>query len=145
MTASGQDDVRQLGELIRDIKVAMLTTEDDSGDLRSRPMVTQQRDFDGDLWFFTDASSPKVAEVSHHQAVNVAYADPEHERYVSVSGRAELVRDRAKIKELWNPVYEAWFPKGVDDPNIGLLKIHVAKAEYWESPGSAVVHLGFAG
>lgn len=141
MTASGQDDVRKLGELIRDIKIAMLTTEDDGGDLRSRPMATQQTEFDGDLWFFTDVSSPKVAEISHHQAVNVAYADPKKERYVSVSGRAELVRDRAKIEQLWNPVYKAWFPKGVDDPNIGLLKIHVEKAEYWDSPGSAVVHL----
>lgn len=139
------EDVKKLAELIKDIRVAMLTTEEDDGTLRSRPMATQFSEFDGALWFFTDSESPKVAEISHHQRVNVSYAEPKHERYVSVSGLAELVRDRDKIRELWNPAYKAWFPQGADDPRIALLKVTVEKAEYWDSPGSSVVHLiGFA-
>jgi len=140
-----QDDIKKLGELIDDIDIAMLTTVDDDGTLRSRPMVTQDLEFDGDLWFFTGADTAKAYEVRREQQVNVSYADPDDQRYVSVSGQAQLVRDREKMEELWNPVYKAWFPDGLDDPNLVLLKIHVEKAEYWDSPNGVVVQLaGFA-
>lgn len=135
------EDVAKLRELIRDVKFAMLTTEDTDGALRSRPMVVQESEFDGDLWFFTGASSPKVAEIQQHQRVNVALANPDKQRYVSVSGTAQLVRDRTKAEELWKPAYKAWFPEGLEDPDLALLQVTVEKAEYWDSPGSAVVHL----
>lgn len=135
------DNVKKLRELIKDIKYAMLTTTDDDGSLRSRPMATLQSEFDGDLWFFTSADAPKVHEVEHHQQVNVSYAEPDKQKYVSVSGTAQLVRDRAKIEELWNPLFKAWFTQGLDDPNLALLKVSVDKAEYWDSPSSQVVRL----
>ena len=133
--------IKKMGELIKDIKFGMLTTVDEDGSLRSRPMATQQVEFDGDLWFFTNASAPKVDEVEHDRHVNVSFAAPEKQRYVSVSGTARLVRDRKKAEQLWNPFYKAWFPKGLDDPDLALLKVHVGKAEYWDSSSSAVVHL----
>lgn len=140
-----RNDIKKLGELIADINIAMLTTIDEEGTLRSRPMGTQQVEFDGDLWFFTGADSAKVYEVRQEQQVNVSYADPKQQRYVSVSGLAQLVRDQQKIKELWNPIFKAWFPDGLDDPNLALLKVHVTKAEYWESANGVVVPLvGFA-
>ncbi len=134
-------DIEKLGELIKDIDIAMLTTIDDDGSLRSRPMGTQNNNFDGTLWFFTGASSHKVLEVQHDQRVNVAYSDAKHNRYVSVSGTARLNRDKAKIAELWNPALKAWFPNGLEDPDIALLQIEVDKAEYWDSPSSTVVHM----
>src|SRR5919112_3962266 len=115
----------KLWSLIKDIKFAMLVTECDDGTLRSRPMATQQNDFDGNLWFFTSVDSAKVAEISHHQKVNLSYAEPGDQKYVSVSGTCEVTRDRAKMQELWNPVFKAWFPNGLDEPNIGLLKVSV--------------------
>jgi general stress protein 26 len=64
---------------------------------------------------------------------------------VSVSGTAELVRDRSRIEELWKPELKAWFPKGTDEPDLALLKITVSRAEYWDSPSNPVVQLvGFA-
>jgi general stress protein 26 len=137
--------ISKLGELIKEIDFAMFTTVDQDGTLRSRPMSTQQVEFDGDLWFFTGASTDKVDEIQHDQQVNLAYADPKNQRYVSVSGSARLVRDQAKIKELWNPAYKAWFPKGLEDPDLALLQVSVSKAEYWDSPSSTVAHIiGFA-
>jgi len=135
------DDVKKLAKLIKGIEVAMLTTRDDDGTLRGRPMQTQDRDFDGTLWFFTQASSHKVLEIDHEHQVNLSYAQPKEHRYVSVSGIATLVRDRAKIDELWSPVLRAWFPKGKDDPDVALLKVEVTKAEYWDSPSSTIVKL----
>lgn len=134
-------DIAKLAELIKGIRITMLTTEEADGTLRSRPMATQSEEFDGTLWFFTDDTSPKVGEIEQNRRVNLSYADPSHQRYVSVSGRAEIVHDKAKAKELWNPAYKAWFPEGLDDPKLGLLKVTVESAEYWDSPGSAVVHL----
>ncbi len=136
-----EQSIKKLGELIKDIQFAMLTTVDEDGKLRSRPMATQRAEFDGELWFFTGASSEKVDEVEHEHQVNVSYADTEHQRYVSVSGAAQLVRDQQKARDLWNPAYKAWFPDGLDDPDLALLRVRVEKAEYWDSPSSTVVHL----
>ena len=140
------EHVRKLGELIKDIETAMLTTALDDGSLRSRPMATQRADFDGQhLWFFTDADSAKVHEVEHDRHVNVAYSDPSKNRFVSVSGTARVVRDKAKIKELWSPGIKAWYPDGPDDPKIALLRIAVDFAEYWDTPSNKMVQLiGFA-
>ena len=133
--------VQKLGAMIKDIKMAMLTTVDADGSLRSRPMATQTTDFDGDLWFFTRAESAKVDEVRREQNVNVSYAAPDDHRYVSVSGTARLVRDRRQAEALWHPLLKAWFPQGLDDPDLALLKVAVEKAEYWDSPSSTMVHL----
>jgi general stress protein 26 len=135
------DDVTKLAKLIKGIEVAMMTTEDDDGTLRSRPMQTQQTVFNGTLWFFTHASSHKVQEIDREHRVNLSYADPASSRYVSVSGLATLVRDRAKIDELWSPALKAWFPDGKDDPEVALLRVDVSKAEYWDAPSSKLVKL----
>lgn len=139
---AGRDEsVKKLGEMIEDIDFAMLTTAEKDGTLRSRPMSTQQVEFNGDLWFFTQASSPKVEEVERERHVNVSYSKPDAQRYVSISGKARLVRDPEKIKELWKPILKAWFPKGLDDPDLALLKVSVEAAEYWDSPSSTMMHL----
>lgn len=142
---TGNSDVEKLRDLIQDIRVAMLTTVEEDGSLRSRPMatqkLTQKAEFDGELWFFTGAGSEKVQEIRREQHVNVSYADPDDERYVSVSGTALIVHDRAKAEELWSPVLKAWFPQGLDDPDLALLRVKVEKAEYWDSPSGKMVQL----
>jgi len=119
----------------------MLTTAEPDGKLRSRPMATQKGEFDGTLWFFTRASSPKVDEVEQWHNVNLSYASPDSNTYVSVTGTASLVRDAAKVKELWNPILKAWFPNGLEDPDLALLHVTVQKAEFWDSPSSTMVHI----
>jgi general stress protein 26 len=98
-------------------------------------MAAQQAEFTGELWFFTRLDAPKIDEVRHRQEVNLSYSEAAGQRYVSISGYAEISRDRAQMKKLWAPVFQTWFPKGVDDPKLGLLKINITKAEYWD-PGS---------
>ena len=142
MTAAAQTrqgDLQKIRELIKDIDFCMLTTVDESGDLRSRPMSSNgDVDDDGDIWFFTNASSHKVTEIEKLPRVNVSFADPDNQRYISVSGTAQLVRDRAKIDELWKPEFKMWFPEGKDDPEIALLRVSLEKAEYWDSPSSTI-------
>jgi general stress protein 26 len=133
--------VQHFGDLIKGIKVAMMTTVEEDGSLRSRPMWTHDRDFDGELWFFTREHSPKVGEVEHDHHVSLAYSDPTRDRYVSVSGRCRLVLDKQKARELWNPTLKAWFPDGLDDPELALLCVRVERAEYWDTPNSRMVQL----
>jgi general stress protein 26 len=135
------ESVQKLAKMIQGIQIAMMTTAEEDGTLRSRPMATQKAPFDGTLWFFTSSHSPKVDEVKNHHRINLSYAEPSNHRYVSVSGRAELVRDAARIRELWHPPLKAWFPKGVDDPELALLKVTVEQAEYWETESSTMVQL----
>ena len=131
----------KVNELIKNIKMAMLTTESEEGMLHSRPMATQEADFDGTLWFFTSANSSKAADLEWNPEVNVSYAQPSDTKYVSLSGSGEIVRDRAKMQELWNDIYRAWFPLGLDDPNVALLRVDVTVAEYWEAASGKMVQL----
>ncbi len=131
----------QLWDKIKDVRVAMLTTVDDDGSLRSRPMYTQQVEFDGELWFFTADDSGKVDEISREHWVNLSYAEPKDSRYVSVSGVAELIKDRSKIEELWSPMLKAWFKDGLDDPHLALLRVRVTEAEYWDDTSSKMNQL----
>ena len=137
-----EEAIAKLRDLIKKIDFAMLTTCDDDGTLRSRPMSTNgEVEFDGDLWFFTHASSHKVEEIERRPQVCASFARPDKQEYVSMSGRAELVLDKNKIKEMWKPELKAWFPDGPDDPDVALLKVHVSKAEYWDAPSSLAAHV----
>ena len=133
-----EEELEKLKSIIRDVEVAMLTTND-GGVLRSRPMQTQQTEFDGDLWFFTSSNTHKAEEIEKDNRVNVSYAAPADNSYVSVSGTAEIVTDKTKMEELWSPILKAWFPKGLDEPDIILLKINADQAEYWDSSSSSLV------
>jgi general stress protein 26 len=139
--SASQENIARLAKLIKGIKMALLTSVAADGSLHSRPMATLDRDFDGTLWFFTSAGGRTADEVEEHRQVNVSYAMPEKQHYVSVSGTASLVRDREKITELWNPLFKAWFPRGQEDPDLALLRVDVEQAEYWDAAASSLVPL----
>ncbi len=136
-----EDSKKKLQELIKDIKVAMLTTVSENGQLRSRPMATQDVHVDDALWFLTHTNTAKVAEVSQQEQVNLVYMDVKSQRYVSISGFAQTYRDTAKVNELWNPLMKAWFSKGPDDPMIAVIKVVPEYAEYWDAPSYSLVQL----
>jgi len=139
------EGAKKLYELIQDVKICMMTTVEPDGSLHSRPMYNQDADEAGDLWFFTRLQSPKVSEISKDGQVNLGFSNPGKQDYVSVSGRAVIVRDRAKIEEKWSEPLKAWFPDGKDDPNIALIRVHPERGEYWDSPSSTLLHIyGYA-
>ena len=140
MENTRQESIEKLKGLLEGIDFCMLTTIN-GGQLRSRPMSTQELDENGELWFFTSDQTHKVDEIEADNRVNVAYAQPDDNVYVSVAGRASVVKDRKKIEELWNPIHKAWFPEGLEDPTLCLLKVSVEEAEYWDSPNSKIVQI----
>ncbi|WP_148716530.1 pyridoxamine 5'-phosphate oxidase family protein [Chitinolyticbacter meiyuanensis] len=136
------DDHRALWEKLRHFRFGMLTTVDDQHQqLRSRPLTNQDIEFDGTLWFLTSDTTSTYREIDRDHLVNVSYADPDRGLFVSVSGHGRLLRDREKAATLWNPLYKAFFPEGLDDPHLVLLKVEVTEAEYWDSPAGPVRQL----
>jgi general stress protein 26 len=135
-------DFEKLKEMIKDIDFCMLSTIDENGYLHSRPMsLNSEVDEEANLWFFTSSNSLKANEIERSPQVNASFSNPEESQYVSLSGTAELVTDRAKIKELWKPILRAWFPDGPEQSDLALLKVRVEKAEYWDSPSSTVAQV----
>jgi general stress protein 26 len=139
-TATREEAIRTLDAMCQGIPVAMLTTTG-MGRLRSRPMVTQRLPFDGYLWFVTARGAGKTSEIRDRQAVHVTFVSPADNRYVWVSGTAELVDDAAMLKRLWHPGYLPWLPGGPGDPSIELIKVRVEEAEYWDPTAARMVRL----
>ncbi|QHG19728.1 pyridoxamine 5'-phosphate oxidase family protein [Nostoc sp. ATCC 53789] len=130
-------EIHKLHELIKNIDYGMFTTVDDDGSLHSYPMSKSgEINSEATLWFFTYAGSHKVTEIEQHEQVNVSFSSPEQQRYVSISGRSQLVKDRNKMRELWKLELQTWFPKGLDEPDIALLKVNINQVNYWDSTSS---------
>jgi general stress protein 26 len=128
-------DRAQVGELIRTIRVALLTTMDRDGRFHARPVQTLQVDADEALWFFTDWTSPKVDELRHDVRVSLGYADPAKNLYLAISGSGSLLRDPQKASELWSVEQRAYYPRGPEDERLALLRVRIDRAEYWIAPG----------
>jgi general stress protein 26 len=131
----------RLRELISDISVAMLTTVTPDGALHSRPMFTQDFRGAGELWFFVADDGESAHDLAEERAVNLSYADPLRDRYVSVTGMAEVVHDPELNQDLWSPSLSRYFPKGLEDPHLALLRVRIESAEYWDVPSRRMVPL----
>ena len=142
MTASTHSDrVADISSKIKSIRFAMFTTLDQHGHLVSRPMTNQEMDAEGNLWFYTSTETDLWENIVGHPDINVSFAEPADQVYVSISGRAERVVDRAKIKSLWNPMVQAWYPHGPDDPHVVLVRVVTGTAEFWDAKVGKVVQL----
>ncbi|TWI62198.1 general stress protein 26 [Pseudoduganella lurida] len=136
-----REELADLRDKIKDVKFGMFTVREATGQLTSRPMTSQQLDDEGNLWFFVSDQEAFTHELAREPSVNVSYADVDDHLYVSVAGRAALLRDRAKAEELWKPAVKTWFPQGLDDPHLALLKVSIDGAEYWDTGNSKMVSL----
>jgi len=136
-------DTSKLWDMIKDIRVGMLTVRSADGRLYARPMTTQNGEADRGavIWFFMSRSGQPVSDLAASPEAGVAYADPDSNSYVSVSGSARLMEDPVKKQELWGPAAKLWFPGGVDDPDLALVAVLVAEAEYWDVKANKAVHI----
>lgn len=136
---SSEDAVKKFKDLVEDVNICMFTTMDDAYNIFSRPMSTVKIDDDGNAWFFTNEYSEKIQEVSRDNSVTLIYAHPGKNVYVSVKGSCTIIVNRKQIQELWNPLLKAWFPLGMDDPKLCLIKVTTEDAHYWNSHSSKMV------
>ena len=132
------EELTQLGKLIEDLSVCMLTTVDDAEALVSKPMSPQEMCEQGAIWFLTD---PNTTKVQHLKSINLAFSNESEGTYVSISGHGEIVHDRQRIESLWTAFARPWFPEGAESSNLALLKFVPDSAEYWDAPHSKMVRM----
>lgn len=133
-----EEALKKFTKLVKDINVCMFITNSEKND-HTRPMGTIEVDEEGTLWFFTDIRSIKVEEVSKEHKVHLIYAHPGKESYLDVWGMATVNQDKKLIKDKWSPIVKAWFPDGVDDPNLALLEVHPRDVYYWDAETGKMV------
>lgn len=141
--SESQEARERLWEMIKDIRFSMFTTRHSGGHLHARPMTTQNRSVDEDasLWFFMARSGEPVADLTADPVVNVVYADPGSDSYISISGNAVVCEDMGLKEAMWNKFAQAWFPAGHTDPNLALVQVKIVHANYWDVKESKVVQL----
>jgi general stress protein 26 len=142
MQAPENKGVEKLVEMVKDIRSCMLITNPTkAGALSGRPMGVNMVDEDGTMWFFTKRSSNKADEIKEDSDVSIAIVDDSESKYLMINGYANIVDDKAKMEELWNPILKAWFPEGLDDPDMTLIKVVPQEADYWDSSSSTMVNM----
>jgi general stress protein 26 len=123
-------EMEKLDRLIKGIPVAMMTTITSDGKLHSFPLLTQDTEFDGSLWFLIAKNSPQLQDLRKNSDVNLSYSG--NGKCISIAGTLEFAKNPDMVREIFLKPHEAWFPEGPSDPNIQLLKVKVHTAEYWE-------------
>jgi general stress protein 26 len=135
---TGNAAIEKARQLLPSFRTTMLVTRASGGSaLHMRPMGLQGdlSHFGGTLWFFTDDRSPKVQEVERDPTVSLVFQSEQTSCYLQLDGTAAVVSDRSKMRELFTPITRTWFPDGLDDPHLTLLRIDVTGGAFWESPG----------
>ena len=136
------DEANKAWDLIEKIGFCMLTTRNGS-DLRARPMAAHAERMESAIYFLTDVDGHKDDEIARNPNVCLAFADSKGQKYVSVSGTAQVLNDRARIRDLWATPAKAWWDSP-DDPSIRVLKVTPDFAEYWDSPGRLISYVKMA-
>ncbi len=142
-TASETPKRIRLWDLVKDIRFAMFTSRHANGHLHSRPMTTQNAkvDEDASLWFFMSRRGEPVGDLADDPMVNIVYADPAANSYVSISGSATVVEDAGRKRRLWSKAAAAWFPGGTADADLALVQVQIIHADYWHSDDSRMMKL----
>lgn len=126
-----------LFDIIDDLNIGMLVSEN-NGELRSRPMKAFTDSSTQTLWFLTKLDSPKVLEIANDSDVNISFACPKSQKYVSVTGTAFLSRDREHIDRMWSDDMAVWFDCDKADPNVAAIRVDIAVAEYWDGTSNSI-------
>jgi general stress protein 26 len=144
---SGEAAIAKVRALLPQFKSAMMVTHASNGDLHVRPLALQGdlAAFGGVLWFFTDERSRKVQESWGGVPVSIICQNDSESAYLHLTGEASIVRDLPKMRELYSPMLKTWFPEGLEDPYLALIKFEAHGGAYWDSPGGALQALAAFG
>jgi general stress protein 26 len=138
---SNTEAIEKIQDIARDADICLFATNLSQLPIAARPMSTQKVDDDGNLWFLSSKSSAHNQEIGMDSRVQLFYSHKGSSEYLSVYGEATILVDREIAKELWNPMVKAWFPEGVDDPELTIIKVVPSDAYYWDTKNNKTVSL----
>jgi general stress protein 26 len=133
-----EKSLSELAEKMKDIDFAILSTRTRSGAIAGRPMSNNREvDYDGDSWFFTCDETGSIADIENDPQVGLGYQSKAgmlgmRPFFVTIEGRAELIRDKAQFAEHWTKDLDRWFEKGIDTPGLTLIRVRAQRLHYWD-------------
>lgn len=127
---SHRKDLRAIAETIEEAGVCMITTVDHNGGLASRPMIVQELDSEGNLWFFTLSDSHLMNEIRRIPVVNITFTCGK-EKFISALAIGYEAFDDKKMHELWQASMKKWFHEDWNGKNLTFLKLDLQEVEYW--------------
>ena len=124
--------IDSLAALLSGFDCAMLTIVDAQGRPRTRPMRSLKAPFNGHVWFRLDQDSTPADEIGRGAEASVAYGGSASGPYVTLYGRAIVLRDPV-------PVRPAWRAAGVSTPMGAdrLICVAARAAEVWDAASTA--------
>ena len=131
-----QNHISRVWDIIEKARIGMLTTRFANG-LRARPLEARVDRNAGIIWFVTDVRGAKDDEIDAAHDIGLVFTSEDDLAYLSITGRASVMRDTAKAKEIWKKTDDIWLPGGPDDPNARVLRVEPVTAELWDGPSSA--------
>jgi len=89
----------------------------------------------------------KVSDIRRDPAVTLAFIEPpgllgKPGIFLSVEGKASLIRDRTAFHDHWTDDLERWFPQGTETPGLLLIKVHADRIKFWDGEMNGVVGVG---
>ena len=141
---TGEDALTKIRELLKQFPIAFMVTAQDNA-IVARPIgvVGDHAAFDGSLWFITDRRSRKVQAIQGGATTALLFQNDREGAYLHLTGRAVVVEDAERLKQLYTPVQRTWFPDGLDDPHMTLLRFDASTGNYWDGHAS-MLRLAFA-
>jgi general stress protein 26 len=136
------EDVTRVWRLMEKIDICMFASRDGDA-IRARPMSSIPREAQSVVYFLTDTEGHKESEIAANNNVSLLYAEPAHGKFLTVTGRARVLNDRALIAELWNKDAEAFW-NGADDPRVRVVEVTPIDAQFWEGPHGIVATVEMA-
>jgi general stress protein 26 len=136
-----EEALKKLKKLAEDVRICMFANTDPDSNDYGRPMATIEVEDDGTIWFFTKSEKGVALKAKNGNEVCLYYSHPGKNTYLTVQGTSEIIKDRKKMEDLYTPVLKAWFPKGLDEPDIALLKVTPEEAHYWDTDAAKLVVL----
>lgn len=136
-----EDAIKKIKDFVDDIKICMFCTKVTDLPFRTRPMATLDVDDEGNLWFFSAKSSDKNDEIKNNDTVQLLYSKNSDSHFLTITGKAQIVKDQKKKDELWNSLAKTWFPEGKEDPDLSLVKVKPGEAHYWDTINGKMITL----
>ena len=131
---SAEEASKKIKELVEKANTCFFCTAAQGiGSNGVRPMSVQKVDDEGNLWFLSANDSHKNKQIAIDPTIKLYFQGSAHSDFLHLSGKALVSEDKAKIKELWEPILKTWFTEGENDPRISVIKVMPSEGYYWDT------------
>ena len=119
-------------KLMRKLDTCMMTTQNGRGNFSSRPMSNNgDVAYDGNSYFFSYEGSKKIKEIEKNPQVSLEFSGPKG-LYISLCGKAKLIRTPSKMRPHWQRGLNQWFKKGLETPGIVMIHVKGNRIAFWQ-------------